>query len=111
MRSFASQPQRDLKYSDNLPSDWTLDQATGPARLAKPSEHLKNYVVALKPMLGCIGVAPSGLLIRVVEHVAVMELDRVDWSDWGRSERIAETRQNFCISMGLSKPEIRQQSS
>ncbi len=49
---------RDLKYVDDFPSAWTLDQGAGLARLAKPSEHLKNYVVALKPMLGCIGVAP-----------------------------------------------------
>jgi mannose-1-phosphate guanylyltransferase len=33
----------------------------------------------------------AGLLARVVEHVAVIELDGVFWSDWGRPERIADT--------------------
>ena len=39
-------------------SDWTLDVPAGVARLAKPSEKLKNYEVPLRPMLGCVGVAP-----------------------------------------------------
>jgi mannose-1-phosphate guanylyltransferase len=33
----------------------------------------------------------SGLLQRMPEHVAVMELKGVQWSDWGRPERIAES--------------------
>jgi amidase len=49
---------RDLKFDDKFSSDWTLDRAAGVARLAKPSEHLKNYTVPMKPMLGCIAVAP-----------------------------------------------------
>jgi acetamidase/formamidase len=49
---------RDLKFDDKFSSDWKLDRASGVARLAKPSEHLKNYTVPMKPMLGCIAVAP-----------------------------------------------------
>jgi len=49
---------RGLKFDENFSSEWTLDRAAGVARLTKPSEHLKNYTVPLKPMLGCIGVAP-----------------------------------------------------
>jgi acetamidase/formamidase len=49
---------RDLKFEDRFSSDWTLDRAAGVARLAKPSEHLKNYTVPTRPMLGCIAVAP-----------------------------------------------------
>ena len=30
------------------------------ARLAKPTERLKNFTVKLAPMLGCVGVAPPG---------------------------------------------------
>ncbi len=37
----------------------------------------------------------SGLLARVVDHVAVAELGGVTWSDWGRPERIAETLQRM----------------
>ena len=49
---------RDLKFDEKFSSEWTLDRAAGVARLTKPSEHLKNYTVPLKPMLGCIAVAP-----------------------------------------------------
>jgi amidase len=49
---------RNLKFDEKFSSEWTLDRAAGVARLTKPSEHLKNYTVPLKPMLGCIAVAP-----------------------------------------------------
>lgn len=49
---------RDLKFDEQFSSDWTLDRQAGVARLTKPSEHLKNYTVPLRPMLGCIAVAP-----------------------------------------------------
>ena len=39
-------------------STWALDRQAGVARLAKPSDKLKDYRVPLKPMLGCVGVAP-----------------------------------------------------
>jgi acetamidase/formamidase len=38
---------------------WRLDLAKGVATSEKPGEHLKRYTVPLRPMLGCIGVAPS----------------------------------------------------
>jgi acetamidase/formamidase len=41
-------------------SEWVLDRVQGVARLARPSEALKNYTVPLRPMLGCVGVAPPG---------------------------------------------------
>src|SRR5215471_7543023 len=40
-------------------SDWTLDVPAGVARLTKPTDKLKNYEVPLRPMLGCVGVAPQ----------------------------------------------------
>jgi amidase len=49
---------RNLKLEDHFSGEWTLDRDHGVARPAKPSEHMKDYVVPLKPMLGCIGVAP-----------------------------------------------------
>jgi acetamidase/formamidase len=49
---------RNQKLEDNFSSEWKLDRAAGVARLAKPTDRLKNYEVKLKPMLGCIGVAP-----------------------------------------------------
>jgi amidase len=49
---------RDLKFEEKFSSEWKLDREAGVARLAKPTDRLKNYTVPLRPMLGCIGVAP-----------------------------------------------------
>jgi amidase len=49
---------RDLKLDEKFSSEWKLDRNTGVASLAKPTEHLKNFQVKMRPMLGCIGVAP-----------------------------------------------------
>ncbi len=38
---------------------WHLDTARGIATLEKPGEHLTNYSVPLRPMLGCVAVAPG----------------------------------------------------
>jgi len=51
---------RRAKFDDNFDSDWKLDLERGVARLAKPTERLKNFTVKLAPMLGCVGVAPPG---------------------------------------------------
>lgn len=37
---------------------WHLDTARGVATLEKPGEHLKQYTVPLRPMLGCVATAP-----------------------------------------------------
>ena len=49
---------RDLKMEEHFSGEWALDRERGVAHPAHPSEHLKEYAVPLKPMLGCIGVAP-----------------------------------------------------
>ena len=46
------------KPVENYDSNWVLDREKGVAKLAKPTEALKNYTVPLRPMLGCVGVAP-----------------------------------------------------
>ncbi len=38
---------------------WKLDQKKGVATPDLPTEHLKDFAVPLKPMLGCVGVAPD----------------------------------------------------
>jgi len=47
-----------MKYADRYDSEWKLDRDKGLARLAHPSERMKDYTVPVKPMLGCIGTAP-----------------------------------------------------
>ncbi|MBI3698231.1 MAG: acetamidase/formamidase family protein, partial [Acidobacteria bacterium] len=49
-----------LKPPEKFDSSWRLDQEKGIAMLANPTERLKNYTVPLRPMLGCVGVAPPG---------------------------------------------------
>ncbi len=38
---------------------WHLDTQRGIATPEKPAEHLKQYTVPLRPMLGCVAVAPG----------------------------------------------------
>jgi len=38
---------------------WHLDMQRGVATPEKPGEHMAKYAVPLKPMLGCVGVAPN----------------------------------------------------
>ncbi len=53
---------------------WQLDREHGIARLAEPGDKLKNYTVPLRPMLGCIALAPSAG--HGVPHVVPGELRR-----------------------------------
>ena len=54
---------RNRKPVENYDSNWVLDREKGVARLAKPTEALKNYTVPLRPILGCVGVAPPGHMV------------------------------------------------
>jgi Predicted acetamidase/formamidase len=49
---------RDAKFAKDFSSEWKLDREKGLGSLAKPTERLKNFRVPLRPMLGCVGVAP-----------------------------------------------------
>jgi acetamidase/formamidase len=48
------------QYDPAVTGDWTLLPDKGIAVPTHPSEHMKNYSIPLKPMLGCISVAPQG---------------------------------------------------
>ena len=50
---------RNAKVDDVVSADWTLDLDHGTASLAKPTPRLKNFRIELKPMLGCVAVAPG----------------------------------------------------
>jgi amidase len=52
---------RDQKREKEFDSSWTLDRENGIAKLAKPTDRLKNFKVKLQPMLGCVAVAPPNL--------------------------------------------------
>lgn len=48
------------QYDPAVTGDWTLLPDKGVAVPTHPSGHMKDYSIPLKPMLGCISVAPSG---------------------------------------------------
>jgi acetamidase/formamidase len=52
-----------LEKVKDFNADWTLDREHGVARLKKPTDKLKDFTVPLRPMLGCIGVAPPGDMV------------------------------------------------
>jgi amidase len=43
---------------DNWSDTWNLDRTAGTATPDRPSDNLKAFRVKLRPMLGCVGVAP-----------------------------------------------------
>jgi len=49
----------DLKWTESFNSRWTIDAAAGVARLEHPPDRLKDFTVPVKPMLGCVAVAPN----------------------------------------------------
>jgi len=51
-----------LKWADSFNSRWIIDAAAGIVRLEQPPDALKDFAVPLRPMLGCVGVAPGGQL-------------------------------------------------
>lgn len=63
IQQYAVMPAYNLaaKYDRRFNGEYLLDNATGTAVLSHPTEALKNFKVTMKPMLGCISVAPEGL--------------------------------------------------
>jgi amidase len=61
-----------LRWSDSFNSRWTIDVGAGLARLDQPPEVLKQFTVPLRPMLGCVAVAPAQqLAIRTTVYLPV----------------------------------------
>jgi acetamidase/formamidase len=53
---YAAEHKDDEQWKDVV---WSLDAQRGVATLAKPPARLKDLSVPLRPMLGCVGVAPG----------------------------------------------------
>jgi amidase len=49
---------REMKYEPDGVR-WKLDRQRGLATLEKPGEHMKNFAIPVKPMLGCVATAPG----------------------------------------------------
>ena len=50
--------QKENDKVKGISGEWVLDREHNVARLKKPTDKLKDYTIALRPMMGCIGVAP-----------------------------------------------------
>jgi amidase len=50
---------RNAQLDDKVSGEWKLDLDHGTASLANPTERLKNFKIDLRPMLGCVAVAPG----------------------------------------------------
>jgi amidase len=48
------------QYDAAFDGEWKLDRQKGVAMLAHPTPGLKNFVVPILPMIGCISTAPQG---------------------------------------------------
>ena len=56
----ALDPDFAVKMKDGFKTvRWHLDRQRGVATPERPSEHLKNFTVPVRPMLGCVAVAPG----------------------------------------------------
>jgi amidase len=51
---------RGIKEVPGFNSRWRLDRARGLAMLEQPTPTLRSVTVPVRPMLGCVGVAPPG---------------------------------------------------
>lgn len=63
---------RDLPRIKEFDATWALDRAVGVGRLKNPTPKLQNFQVPLRPMMGCIGVAPPA-------HQTFRSGDLGDW--------------------------------
>jgi amidase len=59
------------KYDQGFNGEYQLDNAAGIAVLTAPTPALKNFKVTMKPMLGCISVAPPGFEALTGPHLGV----------------------------------------
>lgn len=59
------------KYDQRFNGEYLLDNATGIAVLSHPTDAFKNFKITMKPMLGCISVAPPGFEAFTGPHLGV----------------------------------------
>lgn len=53
------EPQAVSRFPERRKTEWMIDTAIGRARLADPPPALRDWSVAIEPMIGCFGVAPA----------------------------------------------------
>jgi amidase len=74
---------------------WNLDVEKGLARPAKPMAHLKDLAVPVRPMLGCVGVAPG---------VGSAAVQTVDSGSFGGNMDFNEIREGVTVYLPVAQP-------
>lgn len=59
------------RYDPHFNGEYTLDNSSGTARLTAPTPALRDLRLKMRPMLGCISVAPPGLEAFTGPHLGV----------------------------------------
>jgi amidase len=73
---------------------WKLDDTSGTASLSQPSDKLKNFVIRMEPMLGCIGVAPPRDQVWGTSYLGV----------WGGNRDSREVREGSTLYLPVFQP-------
>jgi acetamidase/formamidase len=73
---------------------WRLDRARGTARLEAPSDRLRDFEVALRPMLGVVAVAPP----------AGLSEPNGDLGEWGGNLDFPEIREGVTLYLPVYQP-------
>jgi acetamidase/formamidase len=73
---------------------WKLDDTSGTASLSQPSDKLKNFVIRMEPMLGCIGVAPPRDQVWGTSYLGV----------WGGNMDSREVREGSTLYLPVFQP-------
>ncbi len=82
------------RYDRDFDGEYQLDPQKGIATLTKPSAHLTHYSVPLKPMLGCISVAPAGMAA----------YPGIDLGPWGGNLDYNEVGEGMTLYFPVSHP-------
>jgi len=74
---------------------WHLDRERGVATTMEPGEHLKNFTVPLRPMLGCVATAPGSFQAPVIAG---------DSGRWGGNMDFNEINEGVTVYLPVNVP-------
>jgi len=90
----AIEPGYTQKPDPRRTDTWLLEPQNGIARIETPSPRLKDFKVALRPMLGVVGVAPP----------AGASVSNSDLGEWGGNLDFPEMRQGVTLYLPVFQP-------
>ena len=89
------------KYAEGFSSEWKLDRAAGIARLANPSDRMREYTVPILPMIGCLATAPAaGAVVSIGGSRAVRRQHGLQPNERGRHPAAARVSARALFFLG-----------